>query len=161
MTETPAANPERPAIGHKNEKVGQVVSAKMTKTIVVEVTRRVSHPVYKRIIQKRNKFYAHDEEQTAKVGDVVRIIECRPMSKLKRWRLGEVVRKAVQVGIDPSSVDVESTQQTSGQKSLAPKKPQVTGKTVQPAAKAAPSKAAPAKTPAPQDKGKPKSGRKS
>ena len=107
--------------GNKNEKIGSVVSAKMAKTIVVEVIRRVPHPLYKRIISKRNKFYAHDEEQTAKIGDVVRIIECRPMSKLKRWRLGEVVRKAVQVGVDPNAVDLESTQTTAGQKSLAPK----------------------------------------
>src|SRR5579871_3356396 len=94
--------------GHKNEKVGQVVSAKMAKTIVVEVSRRVPHPVYKRIINKRKKFYAHDEQQSAKVGDVVRIVECRPMSKLKRWSLGEIVRKAVQVGIEPSAVDIDS-----------------------------------------------------
>ena len=71
--------------GHKNEKVGEVVSTKMAKTIVVEVTRRVPHPLYKRIVTKRKKFYAHDEEGKAKVGDVVRIIECRPLSKLKRW----------------------------------------------------------------------------
>jgi small subunit ribosomal protein S17 len=102
----------------KNEKVGQVVSAKMLKTIVVEVTRRVPHPVYKRIINKRKKFYAHDEQGTAKVGDVVRIIECRPLSKLKRWKLGEVIRRAVQVAVEPGAVDVESTQQTSGSKSL-------------------------------------------
>ena len=81
-------------IGHKNEKVGEVVSTKMAKTIVVEVTRRVPHPLYKRIISKRKKFYAHDEEQTAKMGDVVRIIECRPLSNLKRWKLGEVMRRA-------------------------------------------------------------------
>ena len=105
-------------IGHKNEKIGQVVSAKMLKTIVVEVTRRVSHPVYKRIIKKRKKFYAHDEQQTAKVGDVVRIVECRPMSKLKRWRLGEVLRKAVQVAVEPTAVDLETIQSTSGSKSL-------------------------------------------
>ncbi len=104
--------------GNKNEKVGQVVSAKMTKTIVVEVTRRVPHPVYKRIINKRNKFYAHDEQQTAQVGDTVRIIECRPMSKLKRWQLGEVLRKAVQVAVEPGAVDLDSTQQTAGSKSL-------------------------------------------
>src|ERR1017187_5452047 len=88
-------------IGNKNEKIGQVVSAKMHKTIVVEVTRRVSHPVYKRTITKRSKFYAHDEDRTAQIGDVVRIIECRPLSKLKRWRLGEVIRKAVQVALAP------------------------------------------------------------
>ena len=89
--------PVRKKIGNKNEKVGEVVSAKMTKTIVVEVTRRVPHPIYKRIINKRSKFYAHDEEQRAKIGDTVRIIECRPMSHLKRWALGEVVRKAQRV----------------------------------------------------------------
>lgn len=79
----------------KNEKVGEVVSTKMTKTIVVQVTRRVPHPLYKRIVTMRKKFYAHDEQQTAKLGDVVRIVESRPMSKLKRWTLGEVVRRAV------------------------------------------------------------------
>ncbi|MBM3736209.1 MAG: 30S ribosomal protein S17 [Acidobacteria bacterium] len=83
---------------NKQEKTGLVVSNNMTKTIVVEVTRRVAHPLYKRIITKRKKFYAHDEQGTAKVGDVVRIVECRPMSALKRWTLGEVVRAAVQVG---------------------------------------------------------------
>src|SRR6476619_7025838 len=85
--------------GHKNEKVGEVISTKMAKTIVVEVTRRVPHPVYKRIVQKRKKFYAHDEQGTAKTGDIVRIIECRPMSRLKRWELGNVLRQAVQVGV--------------------------------------------------------------
>ena len=84
--------------GKKNEKVGQVVSTKMAKTIVVEVTRRVPHPLYKRIITKRKKFYAHDEQCTAKLGDTVRIVECRPLSKLKRWQLGDVLRRAVQVG---------------------------------------------------------------
>ena len=82
---------------NKNEKVGSVVESKMAKTIVVEVIRRVPHPLYKRIISKRRKFYAHDEQGQAKVGDVVRIIECRPLSKLKRWQLKEVLRKAVQV----------------------------------------------------------------
>jgi small subunit ribosomal protein S17 len=87
-------------IGHKNEKVGEVISTRMAKTIVVEVTRRVTHPVYKRIINKRKKFYAHDEQQTAQVGDVVRIIECRPLSRLKRWQLGSVIRKAAQVAVE-------------------------------------------------------------
>ncbi len=91
--------------GHKNEKVGQVVSAKMSKTIVVEVTRRVPHPLYKRIVTKRKKFYAHDEESRAKVGDVVRIIECRPLSRLKRWRLGEIVRRAVDTGVDRGALE--------------------------------------------------------
>ena len=93
---------------HKNEKVGSVVSAKTAKTIVVEVTRRVSHPVYKRIVSKRKKFYAHDEKQEDKVGDVVLIVECRPLSKLKRWQLKEILRKAVQVTSDLSSIGIEA-----------------------------------------------------
>ena len=92
----------------KNEKVGSVVAAKMAKTIVVEVIRRVPHPLYKRIINKRRKFYAHDEQNEAKVGDVVRIIECRPLSKLKRWQLKEIVRKAVQVTTDLSSIGIQA-----------------------------------------------------
>ena len=91
----------------KNEKVVQVVSTKMAKTIVVEVTRRVPHPLYKRIIAKRKKFYAHDEQSSAKLGDVVRIVECRPLSKLKRWRLAEVVRRAAQVGVQPAEIEVK------------------------------------------------------
>src|SRR3982750_18314 len=94
--------------GLKNEKVGEVVSTKMTKTIVVEVSRRVPHPLYKRIIGKRKKFYAHDEEGSANTGDVVRIVECRPLSKLKRWRLVEVVRRAPQVGVQPAEVEVKA-----------------------------------------------------
>src|SRR3954465_11111559 len=90
---------------HKNEKVGEVISTKMAKTIVVEVTRRVPHPVYKRIVTKRKKFYAHDEQETAKVGDVVRIVECRPLSRLKRWQLGSVLRQAVQVCIEHPALE--------------------------------------------------------
>jgi small subunit ribosomal protein S17 len=85
---------------NKQEKVGEVVSDKMNKTIVVQVSRRVAHPLYKRIVTKHKKFYAHDEQGQAKIGDVVRIVECRPMSRLKRWQLQEVVRKAVVVTID-------------------------------------------------------------
>lgn len=85
---------------HKNEKVGEVISTKMAKTIVVEVTRRVPHPVYKRIVQKRKKFYAHDEQSSAQPGDIVRIIECRPLSRLKRWQLQTILRKAVQVSVE-------------------------------------------------------------
>ena len=93
---------------NKNQKVGEVVSTKMQKTIVVSVSRRVPHPLYKRIVTKRKKFYAHDEESRANVGDVVRIIECRPLSKLKRWRLGEIVRKAAVIGVaQPKDLDVK------------------------------------------------------
>ncbi len=91
----------------RNEKVGQVVSAKMKKTIVVVVSRRVPHPLYKRIITKRKKFYAHDETGQAQVGDQVRIVESRPLSRLKRWTLGEVVRRAAQVGAQPKELDVK------------------------------------------------------
>lgn len=94
---------------HKTEKVGEVMSTKMEKTIVVQVSRRVPHPLYKRIITKHKKFYAHDEEQTAQVGDTVRIIECRPMSKLKRWQLAEVIRRSALVGaLQPKDLDVKA-----------------------------------------------------
>jgi small subunit ribosomal protein S17 len=92
---------EQTAVSKKNEKVGQVVSNKMTQTIVVEVTRRVRHPMYKRIITKRKKFYAHDEQSQCNIGDTVRIVECRPMSRLKRWTLGGILRRAVLVGEAP------------------------------------------------------------
>ena len=91
-------------VGHKNEKVGEVISTKMSKTLVVEVTRRVPHPLYKRIVTKRKKFYVHDEQETAKPGDSVRIVECRPLSRLKRWTLATVLRRAVQVGVDHPAV---------------------------------------------------------
>jgi small subunit ribosomal protein S17 len=103
-----AAQPSTQNLGHKNEKVGEVVSTKMAKTIVVEVTRRVAHPVYKRIVSKRRKFYAHDEAQCAKVGDVVRIVECRPLSRLKRWELRDVIRRAVQVAVEHPALEAEA-----------------------------------------------------
>ncbi len=75
----------------RKQRVGVVVSNKMTKTIVVEVERRVPHPKFKKIIRRTSKFYAHDEESKAKVGDKVLIEETRPLSKLKRWNLLEVL----------------------------------------------------------------------
>jgi small subunit ribosomal protein S17 len=107
MPETTETQVEKKT-GNKNEKVGNVVSAKMAKTIVVEVTRRVAHPVYKRIISKRKKFYAHDETNDARVGDVVRIVECRPLSKLKHWQLKEILRRAPQVATDLRSIGIEA-----------------------------------------------------
>jgi small subunit ribosomal protein S17 len=74
--------------------VGYVVSTKMQKTIVVEVRRQKAHPLYRRVISRSKRFYAHDEQNTAKTGDVVRIEETRPLSKLKRWRLKEILRRA-------------------------------------------------------------------
>ncbi len=79
--------------GNRKERVGQVVSNKMTKTIVVRVERRFSHPQFKKIVTAYKKFYAHDEKAEAKVGDTVRIQETRPLSRLKRWQLVEVVER--------------------------------------------------------------------
>ncbi len=93
----------------KNQKIGQVVSTKMTKTIVVEVSRRVSHPFYKRVVTRRKKFYAHDEESSARLGDTVRIVESRPLSRLKRWRLDEIMRRAAQVSVEPENIDVPAS----------------------------------------------------
>ncbi len=83
-----------PATFHRNEKVGEVVSTKMQKTIVVSVEMRKAHPKYLRTMRTTKKFYAHDEHKTARVGDVVRIRETRPLSKLKRWQLEEIVRRS-------------------------------------------------------------------
>ena len=77
--------------GLRKTRVGQVVSAKMDKTIVVEVVRRVPHPQFKKIIKRTTKSYAHDEKGEDKEGQRVRIMETRPLSKLKRWRLIEVL----------------------------------------------------------------------
>jgi len=83
--------------GRRKEVVGEVVSSRMSKTIVVKVTRKKAHPFYGRVIARNKKFYAHDETNQAHVGDVVRIEEPRPLSKLKRWKLKDIVRKAALV----------------------------------------------------------------
>ena len=88
---------ETQAAGKRKELIGNVVSNRMNKTIVVQVVRRRAHPLYSRVISKAKKFYAHDERNEAHVGDVVRLEETRPLSKLKRWRLKEVVRKTALV----------------------------------------------------------------
>ena len=77
----------------RNERTGEVVSDKMMKTIVVRVERRFRHPQFKKVVTSFNKFYAHDEKGEAKMGDIVRIEETRPLSKTKRWRLIEVVTR--------------------------------------------------------------------
>src|SRR5580698_4267757 len=84
------------ATGKRKVRVGEVVSNKMTKTIVVRVERRFPHAQYKKIVTAYKKFYAHDEKSEAKVGDTVRIEETRPLSKLKRWQLVEVVERNVE-----------------------------------------------------------------
>ena len=88
----------------RNEKVGNVVSTKMQKTIVVEVEMRKAHPKYKRIIRSTKKFYAHDEQSSARLGDVVRIRETRPLSKLKRWALEEIVRRSTLGQLEDAAV---------------------------------------------------------
>ena len=77
--------------GLRKTRVGVVTSTKMDKTIVVEYVARVPHPKFKKIVKKSKKFYAHDEDSKAKVGDKVRIVETRPLSKLKCWELVEVL----------------------------------------------------------------------
>ncbi|MCD6079968.1 MAG: 30S ribosomal protein S17 [Candidatus Omnitrophica bacterium] len=78
--------------GKRKELIGVVVSDKMDKTIVVKVERLVTHPLYKKTIKKSKKYKVHDEESKAKIGDKVKIMETRPLSKEKRWRLVEVLR---------------------------------------------------------------------
>jgi small subunit ribosomal protein S17 len=85
--------------GHRKERQGKVISNKMAKTIVVQVQRRFPHPQYKKVITAYSKFYAHDEKAEAKVGDVVLIQETRPLSKLKRWRLTQIVERAAEAPV--------------------------------------------------------------
>ena len=80
--------------GNRKSRVGQVVSDVQNKTIVVEVERRTSHKRYKKVVKSRKRYAAHDEQNQAKIGDVVRISETRPISKNKCWRLVEIVEKA-------------------------------------------------------------------
>ncbi len=80
--------------GFRKERVGKVVSDKMNKTRVVVVERIVKHPLYKKYIKVRKKYYVHDEHNESREGDIVRIMETRPLSKTKRWRLVEILRKA-------------------------------------------------------------------
>ncbi|HEX2490096.1 MAG TPA: 30S ribosomal protein S17 [Blastocatellia bacterium] len=93
MTETTVKSGEK-ARGRRAEKIGIVISDKMMKTIVVRVDRQVKHPVYKRYVRKRSKFMAHNEIEGVSTGDQVRIVETRPLSAHKRWRVVEVLRKA-------------------------------------------------------------------
>jgi small subunit ribosomal protein S17 len=79
--------------GERFEMIGKVTSAKMQKTIVVEVQRLVKHPKYQRVVRISKKFYAHDEQRKAKQGDTVSIVSSRPLSRLKRWRLKEVLTR--------------------------------------------------------------------
>lgn len=88
------ASEEQQRTALRKERVGIVVSDKMDKTITVAVQRQIKHPIYGKFIKKTTKLYAHDEQNDAREGDVVRIMETRPLSKKKRWRLAEVVQRA-------------------------------------------------------------------
>ena len=96
MAEITATSPAK-SPGRRKSLIGEVVSTKMAKTIVVEVRRQKAHPFYKRVVARSKKFYAHDEDGTAHLGDFVKLEETRPLSKLKRWQLKEIVRRAAQI----------------------------------------------------------------
>ena len=85
--------PEVPRRSARKGRTGEVISSSMNKTIVVRTVTRVPHPKFGKIVKQTKKFYAHDEKNQAKAGDTVRIMETRPLSKLKRWRLVEVIQK--------------------------------------------------------------------
>jgi small subunit ribosomal protein S17 len=97
-----SSTPTTIARGNRKERVGEVISNKMTKTIIVQVQRRFPHPKFKKVVTGYKKFCAHDEKSEAKVGDRVRIQETRPISKTKRWRLVAVVERGA--GVAPVAV---------------------------------------------------------
>jgi len=105
MAETTA--PTTTPAGKRKTQIGHVVSTKMSKTIVVEVSRQKAHAMYRRVVARTKKFYAHDEQNSAHTGDVVKIEETRPLSKLKRWRLVEVVRRAALVGPEATAPEAQ------------------------------------------------------
>ncbi|MGD9344737.1 MAG: 30S ribosomal protein S17 [Candidatus Aminicenantes bacterium] len=88
--------------GRKTVKLGKVTGTKMKKTVTVLVERQVRHPLYKKIIKRRKKFLVHDEYEKCKVGDLVKIVETRPLSKRKRWRVKEIV------GLSPSEAEKDN-----------------------------------------------------
>lgn len=95
MAEEKTEQPARESVGPgRKMRVGTVVSSKMNKTVVVTVQRKVAHPVYGKQQARTKKYYAHDEQNAAREGDVVRIMETRPLSRMKRWRVVEIVEKA-------------------------------------------------------------------
>jgi small subunit ribosomal protein S17 len=94
MADTEQTTTESTERGNRKTRVGTVVSNKMDKTVIVAVARRVAHPLYSKQLARTKKYYVHDEENAAREGDVVKIAETRPLSKLKRWRIVEIVEKA-------------------------------------------------------------------
>ena len=95
-------------VEHKRKTLlGEVVSDRMHKTITVRVERRVRHPIYERVIKRSKKYHAHDERNQCQMGDVVRIVERRPLSRTKRWRLQEIVRRRIEVAPKSDTVSKE------------------------------------------------------
>jgi small subunit ribosomal protein S17 len=99
--------PKPAAQGRRKEVVGMVISNRMQKTIVVQAVRQKTHSFYGRVVAKAKKFYAHDERGEAHVGDFVRLEETRPLSKLKRWRLKQVIRRAT-LGVETTETEAAS-----------------------------------------------------
>ena len=97
--------------GQRKTLIGLVVSTKMAKTIVVEVNRQKAHPLYRRVVKRSKKFYAHDEEQTAHTGDYVRIEETRPLSRLKRWTLKAIVKRSALAATGAAAVEEQLPEQ--------------------------------------------------
>ncbi len=90
--------------GNRKVRIGTVISDKMDKTVVVQVETLTRHPLYRKVIRRRAKFKAHDEENKCRVGDVVKIMETRPLSKEKRWRVVEILQKKEKVEVEPREV---------------------------------------------------------
>ncbi len=90
--------------GNRKVRIGTVISDKMNKTVVVQVETLTRHPLYKKVIRRRAKFKAHDEENKCRVGDVVKIVETRPLSKEKCWRVVEILKKKEKVEVEPGEV---------------------------------------------------------
>jgi len=88
------AQPEKPKRGQRKVRIGRVVSNKMNKTIVVAIERKVMHPLYKKVYVRTTKVMAHDENNECNIGDIVKIMETRPLSRHKRWRLVEIIQRA-------------------------------------------------------------------
>ena len=107
MTDIETATSARAS--HRKVREGEVVSSKMDKTIVVKISWRTAHPLYKKIIAKYNKFQVHDENNVAQVGDLVEIMETRPFSKTKRWRLVRIVKRGeLAIAVDEAAPGAET-----------------------------------------------------
>ncbi len=93
-TSSQTVSQEKPKRGQRKVRIGRVVSNKMNKTIVVAIERRVMHPIYKKVYVRTTKVMAHDENNECNIGDIVKIMETRPLSRHKRWRLVEIIERA-------------------------------------------------------------------